>query len=74
MFHTIEKTARGLLKDAKMFLLGMHEAFSCQLNIAASIVHFYQEKNSEAEDFHKLQQLICKRFWIEFVSYAQFIL
>jgi hypothetical protein len=73
MFHTMEKTVRSFLKDAKLFLLGMHETNTCQLNIGPSIILFYQEKNSEAEDYHKLQQLICKRFWVEFVSYVHFI-
>jgi hypothetical protein len=73
IFHTMEKTIRSFLKDAEIFLCGMHETIACQLNIGASIIHFYQESNSEAEDYHKLQQLICKRYWREFVSYVQFL-
>jgi hypothetical protein len=44
-----------------------------QLNIGASIVQLYQERASEAEEFHKLQQLICKRFWVECVSCIDFV-
>jgi hypothetical protein len=68
MFHTIEKTVRSFLKDVEIFLCGMHETLTYQLNIGASIVQFYQESNSEAEEFHKIQQCICKRFWVDCVS------
>jgi hypothetical protein len=50
----------------------MQETATYQLSIGASIVQFYQS-NSEAEEFQKLQQLICKRIWVEFVSCVEFV-
>ena len=69
MFHSIVKTVRSFVKDVDGFLSGMQEQFSSQLQISSSIVNFYQDRKSEVEDYHRLQQLICKRFLEEFVSY-----
>jgi hypothetical protein len=49
---------------------GMHEKVSCQLNTGVSVVQFYQERNSEVKEYHHVQQLICKKFLVEFVSFV----
>ncbi|XP_069693498.1 dynamin-binding protein-like isoform X2 [Periplaneta americana] len=66
IFHTVEKTCRSFLKDVEIFLCGMQEKMMHQLNIGSLVAFFYQESNSEVQEFHKLHQLVCKRFWEEF--------
>ena len=70
VFHAVEKTVRSFLKDVDIFMSGIHETMSCQLNTGVSVVHFYQDENSEAKDYHHVQQLICKKFLVEFVSFV----
>ena len=68
MFHATVKTVRSFLKNIDVFISGMHETMSCQLNIGVSVDHFYQDKNSEAKGYNHVQQLICRKFLVEFVS------
>ncbi|XP_068082525.1 dynamin-binding protein isoform X2 [Anabrus simplex] len=66
MFHAIEKSVRIFLKNVEMFIQYMREVIQCQWFIAEDIAHFYQEKNSEVEEFVKIQKLIDKKFWKDF--------
>ncbi|PSN46717.1 hypothetical protein C0J52_00872 [Blattella germanica] len=68
IFHTMEKTARSFAKDVEIFLQGMQEMMSHQLNIGTSVISFYQERGLEAEDLHKLLQQIYRRFFDEFMK------
>jgi hypothetical protein len=70
MFHAVEKTVRSFLKNVDMFMSGLHENLSCQLNTGSSVVHFYEDKNSEAKEYHQVQQRICGKFYVEFVSFV----
>jgi len=70
IFHAVEKTVRIFLKDVEMFMSGMTETMSCQLNIGLSVDHFYQDKDSETKEYHHVQQLICRKFLVEFVSFV----
>lgn len=58
------------MKDIDIFMSGMHETVSSQLNTAVAVVQFYQDNNSEAKEYHHVQQLICRKFLVEFVSFV----
>ena len=69
IFHRTEKTVRNFVKDVEAFLHGMQEQFTSQFHISSSIVYFYQDRKSDVEDYHRLQQLTSRRFFEEFVSF-----
>jgi hypothetical protein len=70
MFHAVEKTVRSFLKNVDTFMSGLHENLSCQLNTGSGVVHFHEDKNSEAKEYYQVQQLICRKFFVEFVSFV----
>jgi len=70
VFNAVLKTVRGLLKNVDIFMSGLQESLSFQLNIGLSVGHFYQDENSEVKEYHHAQQLICRKFSVEFVSFV----
>jgi hypothetical protein len=70
IFHAVEKTVRSFLKNVDVFMSGVNETMSYQLNIGLSVDNFYQDTNSEAKEYHHVQQLISRKFLVEFVSFV----
>jgi hypothetical protein len=69
-FHALVKTVRIFVKDVDVFMSGMNETMPCLLNIGLSVDNFYLDCNSEAEEYRRAQQLICRRYLEEFVSFV----
>ena len=70
VFHAVVKTVRSLLKNVDIFMSGLHETLTCQLNTGLSVSHFYQDEDSEVKEYLHVQQLVRKKFLVEFVSFV----
>lgn len=68
IFHALDKTIKNFIKNVEACMSHMHDVVLSQSNLAESISYFYQEKNSEVDEFCKVEKTICRQFWKDFVS------